>query len=284
MPWVDKCLPSLLSSIYPVDIVVLDNGSGDGSVDYVKTHYPSVMVVDNHANLGFGKANNIGIHHAIDHGYDAVLLINQDAWMDADALGKMMDVLAIHPDYGIISPIHKNGKGNQLDKGFAVYTALSDIQHLPTKKDVVEVPFINAAIWLIKVETLKKTGLFAPLFYHYGEDKDLANRMTYYHYKIGYVPSASGYHDREFRKTGREKYYWSEYVYHLSEFANINYPIAKAIAKGVIAPAVKAISSAAHGRWRDAIAYVKLSFKILYHSNEVAITRKMSKHVVLDNY
>ena len=277
MPWVDKCLPSLQASAYPMDVMVLDNGSKDESVEHVRRNYPDVSVVDNHANLGFGKANNIGMHHAMENGYDAVLLINQDAWLEADALGKMVEVMESHPDYGIVSPVHRNGAGDKLERGFAAYTGLKDLQHLP-HDTVVEVPFINAAIWLVRLEALKRTGLFAPLFYHYGEDKDLTNRMAYHHYKIGYVPSAFGCHDREFREMGREKFFWTEYVYHLSEYANVNHSCTKAFAKGVLAAVKKALVSAFHGKWRDTAAYTRLGWRLLCRSNAVRKTRKMARN------
>ena len=276
MPWVDKCLPSLLASTYPMDVMVLDNGSKDESVEHVRRHYPDVTVVDNRANLGFGKANNIGIRHAMENGYDAVLLINQDAWLEADALGKLVGVLESHPDYGIVSPVHRNGAGDKVEKGFSDYTGLKDLEHLP-HDTVVEVPFINAAIWLVRVETLMKTGLFAPLFYHYGEDKDLANRMAYHHYKIGYVPEALGSHDREYREMGKEKFFWTEYVYHLSEYANVNHPFGKAFARGVLAVAKKALVAAFHGKWGDASSYAKVGWRLLTRSNAVRKTRKMER-------
>ncbi|MBR6981529.1 MAG: glycosyltransferase family 2 protein [Prevotella sp.] len=277
MPWVDKCLPSLQSSTYPVDVMVLDNGSKDESVEHVRCNYPDVTVVDNQVNLGFGKANNIGIHYAMEKGYDAVLLINQDAWLDNDALGKLVEVLENHPEYGIVSPIHKNGAGDKVERGFAAYTGVNDLQHLP-QDTVVEVPFINAAIWLVRVETLRKTGAFAPLFYHYGEDKDLANRMAYHHYKIGYVPAAFGCHDREFREMGKEKFFWTEYVFHLSEYANINHSCTKAFAHGVLAVMKKALVATFHGRWGAAAAYAKVAWRLLSRTNDVAKTRKMARN------
>lgn len=276
MPWVDKCLPSLLASTYPLDVMVLDNGSKDQSIDHVRKNYPGVMVVDNHANLGFGKANNIGMHHAMTHGYDAVLLINQDAWLEADALEKLVGVLESHPDYGIVSPVHKNGMGDKVEKGFSDYTGLKDLEHLP-QEIVVGVPFINAAIWLVRMEALRKTGFFAPLFYHYGEDKDLANRMAFHHFKIGFVPAASGCHDREFREMGKEKYFWTEYVYHLSEYANVNHSFGKAFAQGVLAVVKKTLVSALHGRWGDASAYVQVGWRLVCHSMEVVKTRRRAK-------
>ena len=199
MPWIDKCLGSMIQSGYPTDILVLDNDSKDETVKTIRERYPQVKLIENHANLGFGKANNIGILLAIKEGYDAVLLLNEDAWLDTNTLERLAKVSLDHPEYGIISPIHLTGNGDKPEKGFATYTGIQEISGFPDT-DIVQVPFIDAAIWMIRTDVLKKTGLFAPIFYHYGEDKDMANRMAYYHYKIGYVPSVFGYHDREISK------------------------------------------------------------------------------------
>lgn len=283
MRWADKCLSSMQASQYHTDLLVIDNGSKDETVAYIRQHYPDVKVIENGRNLGFGKANNIGIHYAMKQGYDSVLLLNQDAWLNTDTLGKLVETAENHPEYGIVSPVHLTGKGDQIEKGFSIYTKLEDMEHLP-EQSIVEVPFINAAIWLVSIATLRKTGLFAPLFYHYGEDKDLANRMTYYHYKTGYVPAAIGYHDRECREESRERIRWSEYVFHLSEYANINHSWVMAFAKGVLAMGKKAFSSIVHGKMRAAAWYAGKACVLIFKSSTVTKARRMSKHVDLKNY
>ena len=283
MRWADQCLSSMLALKYPTDLLVIDNGSKDETVAYLRQHYPKVRVIENGCNLGFGKANNIGIHFAIEQGYDMVLLLNQDAWLEADALGKLVAVAEKHPEYGIVSPVHLTGKGDTIEKGFSTYTGLEEQGQLP-QDTIVEVPFINAAIWLVSIPTLRKTGLFAPLFYHYGEDKDLANRMSYHHYKIGYVPAAFGFHDRADRVENKERIRWSEYVYHLSEYANVNHSFGMAFAKGVLALVKKALSSAVGGRWDDAGWYMRKACVLTSQSAQVIKARKLSKHVDLKKY
>ena len=60
MPWLDLCLGSLERSIYKTDVIVIDNASSDFTVAIIAERYPNVKIVANDANLGFGKANNIG--------------------------------------------------------------------------------------------------------------------------------------------------------------------------------------------------------------------------------
>ncbi|MBR5060979.1 MAG: glycosyltransferase family 2 protein [Prevotella sp.] len=283
VPWIDKCLGSMIRSEYPTDIMVLDNDSQDETVKIVRERYPQVKLIENRANLGFGKANNIGIQYAIKEGYDAVLLLNEDAWLDPNSLEYMVRASENHPEYGIISPIHLTGKGDKIEKGFATYTDVTDLGNRPDG-NIVEVSFIDAAIWFIPLSVLKKTGLFAPIFYHYGEDKDLCNRMSYYQYKIGYIPSVFGYHDREDRETTHVRFLRSEYVYHLSEYTNVNYSFGKAFGMGVLAVVKKFIMSFFHGNGRDALSFASMAWKLLLITRKVIKAREISKHVNLKHY
>ena len=88
--------------------------------------------------------------------YDAVFLLNQDAWMAPDSIGFLAAQAEKHPEYGILSPVHLNGTGNRLDHGFASYVHQTDPARIPHDQDVIEAPFINAAFWFIPVRTLNR--------------------------------------------------------------------------------------------------------------------------------
>ena len=274
MRWIDKCLPSLLQSEEPTDVLVIDNASTDDTIAVIRERYPQVRLIANTENLGFGKANNIGMQLALDEGYDGVFLINQDAWIKPDTLGLLINASIEHPEYGIISPKHLIGDGTRLDSGFATYIGKEES---PTPYTLRPTPFINAALWYIPSPVIKEVGMFAPLFYHYGEDKDYANRIRYYGYQIGYVPQAIGYHDRAERPFTRQLFVRTESVYHLSEYANVNHSFVKAFAYGVLAPLKKAVKSFAKGKWQDGSDYISMSFKLLMQTHEICKTRKQAK-------
>ena len=103
MEWYERCFSSFRSSTIPVTTVVVDNDSQDGSVDYIRREFPEIVVIKSPENLGFGKANNIGIRYALDHGADYVFLLNQDAWIDPDALERLVSIHKKHPEYGLLS-------------------------------------------------------------------------------------------------------------------------------------------------------------------------------------
>ena len=276
--WIDRCLGSLRNSKQPVDTVVIDNCSQDHTVELVRRHYPEVRVIQNSANLGFGQANNIGMKIAIEEEYDAVFLLNQDAWIDANTIGTLCDISRQHPEYGILSPVHLTGDGQKLDSGFAVYAGISQINELPKDKAIQAAPFINAAFWMIPVSVLLSIGGFSPLFYHYGEDKDYANRISYHKYSIGYIPGIFGCHDRESRKLSHEAFMRSEEIYLLTEYANIRYSYIQAFGYGILASIKKGINHLVKGKGKDAISYLVIAFKLLKRSNEVLKYRKQSSY------
>ncbi len=282
MRWIDRCLPSLTEQedVCRPDIMVVDNGSTDGTCDHIRKHYPQVRLVENHCNLGFGRANNVGMKLAVDEGYDGVLLLNQDAWIDRDCLAKLVKASAGHPQCGILSPVQMAGDHKDLEHGFSVYTGKTSVGDIPQGRDIVEVPFVNAAIWYMPVATIRTVGLFAPLFYHYGEDTDYANRTRYHRLATAYVPCAYGCHDRAGRQLTHPAFRRAEYVYHLSEYANINYSLARAFAFGVLATVKKALKSLAKCQWRNLAMYLGIAATLVGRSPAVIRTRNHSRRTM----
>ena len=275
-PWIERCLGSLRLSQYPVDTVVIDNGSTDRTIQRIQNNYPEVRLLPQAKNLGFGKANNIGMQIAVAEGYDFVFLLNQDAWIDSNTIGKLVALSQSHPQYGILSPVHLTGKGDKPDPGFGHYAHLQHLDQLPNS-DILDIPFANAAFWMIPVSVLKKVGGFCPLFYHYGEDKDFVNRLTYHQFQVGYSPKVFGNHDREYRPMTHQGFLRTESVYHLSEYANIHYPWLKAFGLGVLAPVKKGLVAFCQGKVSLSLDYFRMACQLLGRSKEVATYRKTNR-------
>lgn len=292
--WMGRCLGSLRQSEQQADVIVVDNASQDRTVQLVESQYPEVRLIRNGENLGFGRANNLGMAIALKEGYDAVFLLNQDAWIAPDTLGTLSKLSCLHPEYGILSPTHLTGNGDRLEKGFAAYAGLPETElpiditfserRNPTKASLAPehptlrpVSFINAAFWFIPTDILKRVGGFCPLFYHYGEDVDYINRLHYHGYQAGYSPTVSGCHDREDRSVTRAAFLRSEQVYLLSEYANIRHSFLKAFGYGVLASIKKAMQAGLRGRVKNAIAYLKIATGLLGKTREVIGYRKKNK-------
>jgi len=212
MQWVEHCFACLKSSSIKPTVLVVDNGSNDGTQEYIKNNYPEFIFRQSTENLGFGKANNVGLQYALDNGFDYVYLLNQDAWVQTDTLEKLMRISACHPEYGILSPMQMNADLYHIDKNFlkstcswlSTPTLLTDTyNHLV--QDVYEVKYVMAAHWMITRECLLKVGGFSPSFPHYGEDNNYIDRVHYHNLKIGIVPSLRVVHDRADRADTAEK-------------------------------------------------------------------------------
>ncbi|MBR4524648.1 MAG: glycosyltransferase family 2 protein [Bacteroidales bacterium] len=205
LKWVKKCLNSVEKSTLPADVLVIDNGSTDGTLPLIRTDYPRTRIIETGENLGFGAANNRGLRIAHDECYDFVYLMNQDAWLQKDTLEKL--VVAHKPEWGILSPEQLNAHGKR-DKRFRkkcgkyVDAALKGY-HNDTL--VVEVPFVMAAHWLVSREAIATVGGFSPAFTQYGEDDNWIDRLHFHKMRCGVVPAASAVHDRGGRKLPREK-------------------------------------------------------------------------------
>lgn len=90
MKWIGRCLGSVRASAVPSDIMVVDNGSDDGTPEWVQENFPEAILTRNRENLGFGAANNLGIRFALDHDYRYVYLLNQDAWVFPETFGTLL--------------------------------------------------------------------------------------------------------------------------------------------------------------------------------------------------
>ena len=159
--WLDKCLGSLLHGDIKIRTIVVDNGSTDGSQAYIQENYPEVEFVQSEENLGFGKANNIGLEKAKLMKADYVFLLNQDAWISPDCVPKLIEAQRQSPEYGILSPIQYNGDGSDLDFKFHRFLGgasglLMDLLSTDRSlKDIYDIPFVNAAMWLISKKALQ---------------------------------------------------------------------------------------------------------------------------------
>ena len=200
-PYITDCLNSLKASTVDTDVIIIDNGSTDGTIENIQSRFPELELVVSETNLGFGKANNIGLRKALKGNYDFVFLLNQDAWLQTDTLSELINFHLSNPEYGILSPLHLNGAGDAIDPKFASNLHLRNPKYLDDLlfervQEAYDVKFVNAALWLIPLKILQDVGGFNEFYFMYGEDGDLCERVRYHGMKIGIVPKARGHHAR----------------------------------------------------------------------------------------
>lgn len=279
--WIDKCLGSIYQSTIPVTTIVIDNNSSDNTVEYIKANFPMATLFDYQNNLGFGKANNIGIEYALKNNADYIYLLNQDAWVDPDTFESIIKIQKSYPYFGVLSPMQMNATRDKFDNYFASLVIgrnkeniLSDI-YLNKCKEVYDSDFIMAAHWLISKECIIQTGGFSPVFYHYGEDNNFLHRLHFHGYKSGICPSLRVTHDREYRKRKPSELFYLKYTSaFLVELNNINNSLIKCI--------VKAYSTLIKDEIIYCIKYKSLQpliylWKCLFIINKSLYNRKVTK-------
>lgn len=212
--WYERCFTSLRDSEYPVQTIVIDNASNDGTVEYIREYFPEIYLIESKENLGFGRANNIGMRYALDNGCDYVFLLNQDAWIEPNTIGELVRIAEKYPNYGLLGPVQVNKEKTKVLNGVIQFLINPDnVNHklfsdliLGSVEDVYPVAEINAAAWLLPKKTLENIGGFDPIFLHYGEDWNYLSRVLYHGLKVGLVPHVQVVHDCKDRVEQKKGY------------------------------------------------------------------------------
>ena len=212
--FLEQCLISVYKALESTssEVIVVDNHSVDGSVEMVKSQFPSALCIDNQANVGFSKANNQGIKIAKG---EYVLLLNPDTVVEEDTFKKCLAYMDKHVDAGALGVKMIDGKGHFLPESkrglptpeVALYKMIGLNKIFPTSKrfgkyhmgfigenQTAEVDVLAGAYMLIRKEVLEKVGLLDETFFMYGEDIDLSYRITQAGYKNIYFPDTSIIH------------------------------------------------------------------------------------------
>ncbi|MBM4431370.1 MAG: glycosyltransferase family 2 protein [Chloroflexi bacterium] len=189
-----ECVASLRQSTYTnLDVIVVDNGSTDGSVSAVRSQFPGVAVIENDANLGFGAACNVGIAHAVRKGADYLFLLNSDLKIDPAAIGELVAVCEGDPRIGVAGPIMYvyskpdtiQAFGGMIELTRAQVRSLYEFQvdrvQLPA---VQEVTFIGGGIMFLRRGVIERIGGYDSTFFLYGEEVDLEMRAIQAGYKL----------------------------------------------------------------------------------------------------
>lgn len=227
MKWAERCYGSLRESTLPCDILMIDNGSTDGTQDFIRKNYPEVEIIETGDNLGFGKANNIGLQRVIDKKYKYAYLLNQDAWVKPDTFEKLIKASVENPEYGILSPVQVQADEKEIDANLGVLLSKkygcnfwNDI-FFGSSSIVSETKETMAAHWLITRKCIETVGGFSPAFPHYGEDENYIDRAKLHGIKNGVVRNAIAIHDRSQRKCTYNQAIYRVYIMALVRLSQV---------------------------------------------------------------
>jgi len=196
------CLDSLLSQTLKPYIIVVDNGSNDGSVELLEKNYPQVELIKHDDNQGYAGGVNPGFKRAIEMGAKYAAPFNNDAVADKQWLQKLAEYLDRNPGTGIATCKLLNKDGKRLDSTGDYYT----VWGLPYPRgrgeydinkydDQTEIFGASGGATLYRVKMLEEIGLFDEDFFAYYEDVDLSFRAQLAGWKAAYVPSSVAYHE-----------------------------------------------------------------------------------------
>jgi GT2 family glycosyltransferase len=199
-----ECLDSLKKITYSnFDVILVDNGSADGSQKYFKEKYPWITIIENDKNLGFTGGNNIGIKASLQRNADYVLLLNNDTIVDSAFLDELVNAGESRKDVGILNPkiyyydlpdmLWYAGGEISLFRGLSKHYGFQEIDKGQYDQSR-EVNFITGCAFFIKREVIEKIGLLDDYFFCYAEDADWSLRALKAGYQGLYVPTSRIWH------------------------------------------------------------------------------------------
>jgi GT2 family glycosyltransferase len=194
-----RCLPSLMrQTCNDFETIIVDNGSSDNSVDFVRQHYPEIRLLENNQNLGFAGPNNQAIRAAQGR---YILTLNNDTEVPPDWLQILVSAAESHPEMGAFaSLVVFDDRRHMIDSaGLSVTLAGIGCQNrlgeaVRTVCEPEEIFGACAAAALYRRELLDDVGLFDEDYFAYYEDVDLAWRARLRGWRTLLVPQAVVYH------------------------------------------------------------------------------------------
>ncbi|MER3457620.1 MAG: glycosyltransferase family 2 protein, partial [Chloroflexota bacterium] len=189
------------------EIIVVDNGSTDGTVEMLRRDYPDVRLIENRHNVGFARANNQGL--AASRGR-YLLLLNTDAFLRGPALARLVRFMEEHPEAGVVGPRLYFGDGTLQHSCYAFPTLATEFygavgldRLFPRSRlfgryrlgywdmrDVREVDVVMGACLMARREVFEQIGGLDERFFMYSEEVDWCYRARQAGWRIYYVPQA----------------------------------------------------------------------------------------------
>jgi GT2 family glycosyltransferase len=216
---VERCLQSVSQALKgePSSIVVVDNGSADGTGGSVREQFPGVVVIENRQNLGYSAGNNVGAKHLLSQGCDFLAFINPDVEVESTSLIELRSALAADPNAGCAGGLVRDGalSGLCFRREYTLGTALvvyGNLRYRPGLRQLLsglvdresakhyidpgglcrgdEVVAASGGCVLFKTEAFLKAGGFDERSFLYCEEYMIARRLRESGFKVIAVPNA----------------------------------------------------------------------------------------------
>lgn len=219
-----NCLDSVYEShLQGIDyeVIVVDNASEDGSIEAVEAHFPQAVIIRNDENLGFSKANNIGIMHSRG---DYILLLNSDTIVEQETLKMSLSFIQARPQVGALGckvvlengeldaackrsfPTPANGfyHAFKLDKRFPKNRCFGEYNlTYVDPENICSVDCVMGAFMLVSRRVINTVGMLDEDYFMYGEDVDWCYRIKQAGFQIIYYPKVRIFHYKKASGIGK---------------------------------------------------------------------------------
>ena len=200
-----ECLESVKKIDYPnFEIIVVDNGSTDGSPEKIKEMFPDITLIRNKENLGYASGNNVGIRYALKNNVEYILVLNNDTVVDKNIINSFINVAMYEKNVGCLGcKIFYYNKPNILSHTgglIKTHPLLLGFHRGENEEDkgqydkIVQVDYLTGAAIFFSRFTIERIGLFNEQFFLYWEDTDFCLRIKEARLKNLYIPSAKVWH------------------------------------------------------------------------------------------
>ena len=211
--YLEKCLDSLAinGGRYPLEIIVVDNDSSDGSPELVEKRYPQVRLIRSGSNLGFAKANNIGLAQSSG---DVLLLVNSDVEVLPGCIDGLVRHLQSDASVGMAGPRITGGDGllqrscrsfptlwNMLCRALGLDTVLGKWKLFSgysmrywSQTETRPVDILTGCFWAVKRQAYEEVGGLDEAFFIYGEDMDWCKRFWMKGWKLTFLATSRAIH------------------------------------------------------------------------------------------
>lgn len=189
-----ECLHSLRQLDYPrYDVVLVDNGSTDGSIERLQSAFPEVEIIRNDRNLGYAGGNNVGIKHALTNGAEYLLILNNDTIVDPNLAAELVSISRACNNFGVLgcaNYYYDNRKKIQFSGGMIDWKTGDVIDTTRHKIDegqfkaLREVDTVAGSCLFIPATVTKVVGSFDERYFLTFEESDLCCRVKKAGYRV----------------------------------------------------------------------------------------------------
>ena len=212
-----ECLESLQALTYPhYRIIVVDNGSDDGSPAEIRHCFPDVTLIENGINLGFVGGNNVGMAHALEAGFPLILLLNNDTRLAPDCLTELVAVARSDATIGVVGPLMQREFDPEIiDMGgdFNFWTGTVNLRRVfpgQTLPPAMPIDYVWGCGFFVKAEVIRAIGMFDPRYGAYYEDGVFCLKARACGWRTVVATRARMWH--KIGRSGEKRFLWQSWM------------------------------------------------------------------------